>query len=110
METIELEVKEVLKLRKPQDVAQDINELETIKSAYRHFLASYESSLQPENTIQVSKNLETVKVNLRALYAELSAIEHAIKAVIAPRVIKPTGLMTNEQEISAIMLFNKDKR
>lgn len=109
MQTIQKAIKEVLKLRKPQDVAMEINELEIYKSAYRHFLASYEASQNPENEIAIERNLETVKRSLRVLYVELKEIEAGIKAVVAPQPVV-RNLISNEDEIKAIMLFNQDKR
>lgn len=110
METMQLESKKLLKLRKPQDVVIEINELESVKSAYKHYLASYNATENSNTSDYVTNNLEVVKANIKALHDELLKIRSLIKTVVSQKPVVVRNLMHNDDEIAAIRYFNSDKR
>lgn len=113
MKADNLKVKNLLKLRTPQQITKDIIELSAVKSAYNHFLASYESMQMPDACAEIKKNLSTIFESLKQLYAELAVIKGCIKNIVVP-----VELPNNNEEAEtlkqlndrAIMLFNSDRR
>lgn len=94
-------------LRKPQEISNDILQLEAIKSAYRHFLASHQAQLYCDNVAEVSANLEIVKLSLRALYIELEEVKQTIKKAVTP-VQKSITYQWSELEKNAVNAFNSN--
>lgn len=113
METQINDVNELLKLRTPQLVAQEIAELESVKKSYFYFLATHVSKDFPENVSDVEANMKVVKDSLTELYLELQQIRAIISTSV--RTVKETEIKrsvykASTSEANAIMLFNKDKR
>lgn len=65
-------------MRTTNTIAAEIVELSVIKSAYNHFLASYEGQQQVENATLVRKNKSVVSENLKKLYQELANSKKAL--------------------------------
>ena len=91
-----------------QQVQQEVIDLEQVKWAYIHFLASPKSKENVENYTQIENNKITVKLTLRQLYTDLQSIKkdntatkHKSKAI--------TYQYTKEEE-NAIIHFNNNKR
>jgi hypothetical protein len=97
-------------LRGAKEVLADIRVLENVKSAYRHFLASYEAQLYCDNKIQVLHNLQITKAALSQLYSELYDVNLKDNKVHACTPIKETVYKVSPLEVKAIMLFNSDNR
>lgn len=65
-------------MRTTNTIAAEIVELGVIKSAYNHFLASYEGQQQVENATLVRENKLVVSKNLKKLYEELAETKKAM--------------------------------
>jgi hypothetical protein len=114
-------------MRTTNTIAAEIVELSVIKSAYNHFLASYEGQQQVENATLVKENKLVVSENLKKLYEELANSQKALAKreedeTHNPKPVTPnpkpvTELRmkfkryeTTELENRAIMHFYSDKR
>ena len=107
-------------MRTTNTIAAEIVELSVIKSAYNHFLASYESQQQVENTTLVRENKLVVSENLKKLYEELANSQKALAKREKDETHNPKPVTelrmkfkryeTTELENRAIMHFYSDKR
>ena len=65
-------------MRETNTIALEIVELSEIKSAYNHFLASYEGQVDIENATYIRNNKAIVSENLKKLYVELEKVKSKI--------------------------------
>ncbi len=110
MKADNIEVKELLKLRTPQEVFNEIQKLETKKSGLRRSLCNYKNQQHPEQVLLLENQLEEVKRELRPLYTELQEIRAAISQEARKEPVKPQSYQYTPEEIKAITGFNNDKR
>jgi hypothetical protein len=90
-------------------IAAEIVELNAIKSAYNHYLASYEASVNVENATQVKNNKVKLINTLQNLYAALHRAEQEQQTKPIQR-LQMKNYNYTEKEKSAIMHFNADRR
>jgi hypothetical protein len=64
-------------MRETNTIAKEIVEISEIKSAYNHFLGSYEGQLDVENATYIRNNKAIVSGNLKKLYVELAKSKEA---------------------------------
>ena len=91
-----------------QQIDIKINELETAKRAYIHYLCSYEAQKDVESTTQVMANKTIVQQELRQLYQQKGQL-HQHKREAAPKAKAVPYRYTPEEE-NAILHFNADRR
>jgi hypothetical protein len=88
---------------------KEIVELNAIKSAYNHYLGSYRSLTEVENTTSVRRNRVATISSIRLLYAAIVEEKQAIIQDIGrPSCIKTVHHTKTEQ--NAILHFNRDRR
>ncbi len=102
---------EVTELRTPQEIFNEIQTLESKKSSLRRALCDYNIRQNAERVEALEIELEATKSALRPLYIELHEVKAAItKTIRKETATKPISYQPTEQEQSAILHFNKDRR
>lgn len=93
-------------------IRQQIVELSAVLSAYNHYLASYRSLTEVENTTQIQYNSIKIRQSLKALKHEITTqkqLNNSLKPVKTNKV-KTTTVIHTIDEKNAILHFNADKR
>lgn len=103
-------VKPQVDFRKLQDIANDILECETFRSALNHFLASFAAKQNPELAEVAEYNFAVVKSSLKSLYEEMLHAKASIKKIVNTTPIKVTNYQYTPIEINALGFFQKDGR
>ncbi|AXG73964.1 hypothetical protein DVK85_06775 [Flavobacterium arcticum] len=94
---------------KKQHVREKINELEKIKWAYTRCLTKYSAANDVENTTKAQYKKEKTKQLLRILYAELYQLDENVENK-PPKTIVSVKINYTNEELSAILHFNNDKK
>ena len=107
-------------MRKTNTITAEIVELQAIKAAYNHYLASHNAQYEVENATMVRANRAIVSINLKELYRKLHSSGKAVPVRQDANAIKPADTNTlrmkfatyptTELEDRAIMHFNSDRR
>ncbi|KAF2518278.1 hypothetical protein E0W68_09655 [Flavobacterium salilacus subsp. salilacus] len=83
--------------------------LEKIKWSCTRSLTKYSATNDVENTTNTEKKKQEVKALLHKLYTELYQADEIVEH-LALESEKTTSYQPTNEEINAILLFNKDKR
>lgn len=95
-------------MRNKSKIIEEIVELSAIKSVYNHYLGSWRSLSEVENTTTIMPNLKTISRSLSLLYAELAQQKQV--TVKKPQHPQRQTVLHSAGEQNAILHFNKDKR
>ncbi len=93
-------------------ILKEIVELSEIKSAYNHYLSSYRSLTEVENTTYIEQNRLQVAGSLTALQSELVAAKSEIKRSesLEKKPLQTITIQYSNDEKNAIRHFYSDRR
>jgi hypothetical protein len=96
-------------------IIKEIVELSEIKSAYNHYLSSYRSLTEVENTTQLQHNRLIITQSINLLYTEIKShkalkIRQKEQTKEQKQKVKPKTITYTNEEKNAILHFNRDRR
>ncbi|MHA3787482.1 hypothetical protein ACX0HA_04665 [Flavobacterium hauense] len=96
-------------------IIKEIVELSEIKSAYNHYLSSYRSLTEVENTTQLQHNIRIIAQSINMLYTDLQRQKALEMRQVIPEKrqkaeVKPKNVTYSNEEKNAIIHFNRDRR
>lgn len=94
---------------KKQHLREKIYKLEKIKWAYTRSLTKYRAVNDVENTTEIESKKDEIKQFLRKLYIQLYQKDENVEQT-ATAVDKNVKIHYTNEEISAILHFNNDKK